>query len=86
MKDSSFWKAAIAPNNSLNASGGSAVFKTAGGQVNPKWIDAFSEFPYKTYGVHAEVEATCTIMATKREAEAILNSRVPGAYQFTQSR
>ena len=57
----------------------SAVFKTAGGQVNPKWNDAFSEFLYKTYGFHAEVEATCTIMATNREAEAILNARVTGA-------
>jgi hypothetical protein len=57
----------------------SAVFKAAGGQVNPKWNDAFSEFLYKTYGFHAEVEATCTIMATNREAEAILNSRVTGA-------
>ncbi len=57
----------------------SAVFKTAGGQVNPKWNDAFSEFLYKTYGFHAEVEATCTIMATNREAEAILNARVSGA-------
>src|ERR1044071_14756 len=57
----------------------SAVFKTAGGQVNPKWNDAFNEFLYKTYGFHAEVEATCTIMATNREAEAILNARVTGA-------
>src|SRR6185369_10562134 len=57
----------------------SAVFKTAGGQVNPKWNDAFSEFLYKTYGFHAEVEPTCTIMATNREAEAILNARVTGA-------
>ena len=57
----------------------SAVFKTAGGQVNPKWNDAFSEFLYKTYGFHAEVEPTCTIMATNREAEAILNARVAGA-------
>jgi hypothetical protein len=57
----------------------STVFKSAGGQVNPKWNDAFSEFLYKTYGVRAEVEATCTIMATNREAEAILNARVAGA-------
>jgi len=57
----------------------SAVFKTAGGQVNPKWNDAFSEFLYKTYGFHAEVEPTCTIMNTNREAEAILNARVTGA-------
>jgi len=57
----------------------SAVFKTAGGQVNPKWNDAFNEFLYKTYGFHAEVEATCTIMATNREAEAILTARVSGA-------
>ena len=57
----------------------SAVFKTAGAQVNPKWNDAFNEFLYKTYGFHAEVEATCTIMNTNREAEAILNARVAGA-------
>jgi len=57
----------------------SAVFKTAGALVNPKWNDAFNEFLYKTYGFHAEVEATCTIMATNREAEAILNARVTGA-------
>lgn len=57
----------------------SAVFKSAGGQVNPKWNDAFSEFLYKTYGFRAEVEATCTIMNTNREAEAILNARVTGA-------
>src|SRR6476619_3139212 len=57
----------------------SAVFKTAGALVNPKWNDAFSEFLYKTYKVHAEVDATCTIMATNREAEAILNARVSGA-------
>jgi len=57
----------------------SAVFKTAGALVNPKWNDAFNEFLYKTYGFHAEVEATCTIMATNREAEAILNARVSGA-------
>src|ERR1044072_3701920 len=57
----------------------SAVFKTAGGQVNPKWNDAFNEFLYKTYGFHAEVEPTCTIMNTNREAEAILNARVTGA-------
>jgi hypothetical protein len=57
----------------------SAVFKSAGTLVNPKWNDAFNEFLYKTYGFHAEVEATCTIMATNREAEAILNARVTGA-------
>jgi hypothetical protein len=57
----------------------SAVFKTAGTQVNPKWNDAFNEFLYKTYGFRAEVEATCTIMNTNREAEAILNARVTGA-------
>jgi len=57
----------------------SAVFKTAGALVNPKWNDAFNEFLYKTYGFHAEVEATCTIMNTNREAEAILNARVAGA-------
>jgi len=57
----------------------SAVFKTAGALVNPKWNDAFNEFLYKTYGFRAEVEATCTIMATNREAEAILNARVTGA-------
>src|SRR6201988_850028 len=57
----------------------SAVFKTAGALVNPKWNDAFNEFLYKTYGFHAEVEPTCTIMATNREAEAILNARVTGA-------
>jgi len=57
----------------------SAVFKTAGALVNPKWNDAFNEFLYKTYGFRAEVEATCTIMATNREAEAILNARVAGA-------
>ena len=57
----------------------SVVFKTAGALVNPKWNDAFSEFLYKTYGFRAEVEATCTIMATNREAEAILNARVAGA-------
>jgi hypothetical protein len=57
----------------------SAVFKTAGALVNPKWNDAFNEFLYKTYGFNAEVEATCTIMATNREAEAILNARVKGA-------
>ena len=57
----------------------SAVFKTAGALVNPKWNDAFNEFLYKTYGFHAEVEATCTIMATNREAQAILNARVAGA-------
>lgn len=57
----------------------SAVFKTAGALVNPKWNDAFNEFLYKTYGFHAEVEATCTIMNTNREAEAVLNARVAGA-------
>ncbi len=57
----------------------SAVFKTAGALVNPKWNDAFNEFLYKTYGFRAEVDATCTIMNTNREAEAILNARVAGA-------
>jgi len=57
----------------------SAVFKTAGALVNPKWNDAFNEFLYKSYGFRAEVEPTCTIMATNREAEAILNARVTGA-------
>ena len=57
----------------------SAMFNTAGARVNPKWNDAFNEFLYKRYGFHAEVEATCTIMATNREAEAILNARVAGA-------
>ena len=57
----------------------SAVFKTAGALVNPKWNDAFNEFLYNTYRFRAEVEATCTIMATNREAEAILNARVTGA-------
>ena len=57
----------------------STIFDTAGARANPKWNDAFNEFLFKRYGFHAEVEATCTIMNTVREAEAILNARVAGA-------
>ena len=56
----------------------SAVFDTAGVQVNPKWNDAFNEFLNKRYGFRAEVEATCTTLNTVREAERNLNARVGG--------
>ncbi len=57
----------------------SDVFDSAGSRLNPKWNDAFNEFLFKTYGFRPEVEATCTIMNTKKEAEAILKARVGGA-------
>jgi hypothetical protein len=57
----------------------SAVFDTAGALVNSKWNDAFNEFLNKRYGFRAEVEATCTILNTVREAEQNLNARVAGA-------
>ena len=56
----------------------SAVFDTAGSLPVPKWNDAFSEFLSKRYGFAPEVEATCTIMNTVREAEGMLKARVGG--------
>jgi hypothetical protein len=56
----------------------SAVFDTQGSLPNPKWNDAFSAFLSKKYGFRAEVEATCTIMATVREAEFNLKARIGG--------
>jgi hypothetical protein len=56
----------------------SAVFDTQGSLPNPKWNDAFSEFLSKKYGFRAEVEATCTIMGTVREAEFNLKARIGG--------
>jgi hypothetical protein len=54
----------------------SAVFDTAGWQVNPAWNDAFNDFLRKTYS--AEGEANCTTMNTVREAERLLRDRVAG--------
>ncbi len=56
----------------------SAVFDTSGALVNPKWNDGFSEFLNKRYGFVPEVEATCTMLNTVREAERNLNARVAG--------
>jgi hypothetical protein len=56
----------------------SAVFDSEGALPNPKWNDAFNEFLYKRYGFRAEVDATCTIMNTVREAEFNLKARVGG--------
>ena len=54
----------------------SAVFDTAGWQVNPAWNDGFNDFLRKTYA--AEGEAQCTTMSTVREAERLLHDRVAG--------
>lgn len=56
----------------------SAVFDTQGSLPNPKWNDAFSEFLSKQYGFRPEVDATCTIMGTVREAEFNLKARIGG--------
>jgi hypothetical protein len=56
----------------------SAVFDTVGALPIPAWNDAFNEFLRKTYGIQPEVEPTCTIMNTVREAERNLNARVGG--------
>jgi hypothetical protein len=56
----------------------SAVFDTVGALVNLKWNDGFSEFLSKRYGFVPEVEATCTMLNTLREAERNLNARVAG--------
>lgn len=56
----------------------SAVFDSQGALKNPKWNDAFSAFLSKQYGFTPEVEATCTIMATVREADAMLKARIGG--------
>ncbi len=54
----------------------SAVFDTAGWQVNPAWNDSFNDFLRKTYA--AEGEANCNTMNTVREAERLLRDRVAG--------
>ncbi len=54
----------------------SAVFDSDGALPNPKWNDAFSEFLSKQYGFRPEVEATCTILSTIREAEYNLKARI----------
>jgi hypothetical protein len=54
----------------------SAVFDTAGGQVNPAWNDGFNDFLRKTYS--AEGLANCTTMNTVREAERLLRDRIAG--------
>jgi hypothetical protein len=56
----------------------SAVFDTVGALGMKAWNDGFSEFLSKTYGFQAEVEPTCTIMNTVREAERNLTARVGG--------
>ena len=54
----------------------SAVFDTSGSRVNPAWDNAFNNFLKKNYG--AEGLATCTSMATVREATRLLHDRVVG--------
>ena len=56
----------------------SAVFDTVGALGMKAWNDGFSEFLSKRYGFVPEVEATCTIMNTVREAERNLSARVAG--------
>ena len=56
----------------------SSVFDTVGPYKNEAWSDGFSEFLSKRYGFVAEVEATCTILNTVREAEYNLKARVGG--------
>jgi hypothetical protein len=56
----------------------SAVFDTLGALNNQKWNDAFKGFLSKQYGAQAEIEPTCTILNTVREAERNLNARVGG--------
>ena len=54
----------------------SAVFDTSGSRVDPAWDNAFNNFLKKNYG--AEGLATCTSMATVREATRLLHDRVVG--------
>jgi hypothetical protein len=56
----------------------SAVFDTVGALGMKTWNDGFSGFLSKKYGIVPEVEATCTILNTVREAERNLNARVAG--------
>lgn len=56
----------------------SAVFVTFGPRLDPKVNDGFIEFLTRTYGFTPEVEATCTIQNTVREAEDILKARIAG--------
>jgi len=46
----------------------SDVFDTASTEVQA-WNNGFKDFLSKTYGFEAEVDATCTVMNTVREAE-----------------
>jgi len=56
----------------------SDVFDTAGALMNQAWNNGFKDFLNKTYGFEAEVDATCTIMNTVREAERTLKARIGG--------
>ena len=56
----------------------SDVFDTSGALMNQAWNNGFKDFLNKTYGFEAEVDATCTIMNTVREAERTLKARIGG--------
>lgn len=56
----------------------SAVFDTFGPTLDPKLNDGFSEFLSKTYGFTPEVDSTCTVQNTVREAEDTLKARIAG--------
>ncbi len=56
----------------------STVFDTVGALNSKSWNDGFVEFLSKRYGFVAEVEPTCTILNTVREAEKNLSARVGG--------
>ena len=62
----------------------SAVFDTVGALNTKSWNDGFVEFLSKRYGFVAEVEPTCTILNTVREAEKNLNARLGGVRANSQ--
>lgn len=55
----------------------SDVFDTGPTDVQA-WNNAFKDFLIKTYGFEAEVDATCTVMNTTREAKQVLEARIGG--------
>ena len=56
----------------------SDVFDTVGSLNVQAWNNAFKDFLSKTYGFEAEVDATCTVLNTVREAERNLKARIGG--------
>ena len=56
----------------------SDVFDTVGSLNMQAWNDAYKDFLHKTYGFESDVEPTCTVLNTVREAERNLKARIGG--------